>query len=81
MLHEYWTQAVKTSLADTNTRIDSLEKELEETSKALHTAQANIDELEQYSRRNALRIWFPQPEVRGENTDELVSQYAKKKLV
>lgn len=38
-----------------------------------------VDELEQYGRRNALRIWSKKlPEVPGENTDQLVRSYAEK---
>lgn len=37
-----------------------------------------VDELEQYGRRNALRIWSTKmPETPGENTDRLVLDYAQ----
>lgn len=78
VLHEYWTDAVHSALADTNTRIDYLEREVNESQSKLQKAEAMIDELEQYSRRNALRIWFPQPETGGEDTDKLVLDYAQK---
>lgn len=38
-----------------------------------------VDELEQYGRRNAVRIWSKtMPELPDENTDDLVLQYAEK---
>lgn len=38
-----------------------------------------VDELEQYGRRNALRVWSKEmPETAGEDTDELIRSYAKK---
>lgn len=78
VLHTYWTQAVQQSVAESNSRIQELEREVEVATNKLAKAQDSIDELEQYSRRNALRIWFPQPEIQGENTDLLVLNYAKK---
>ena len=36
------------------------------------------DELEQYGRRNALRVWLKDPETEGENTDTIILDVAKK---
>ncbi len=77
VLHTYWTKAVKQSAEETNAKIQALEREVEDTHSKLTSANAAIDELEQYSRRNALRIWFPQPEIQGEDTDKLVLDFAK----
>jgi len=76
VLYEYWTQAALQAAEETTARIQSLEQEVEAVHAKLSVANAAIDELEQYSRRNALRIWFPQPESHEDNTDKMVLDYA-----
>ena len=45
------------------------------------TSLKNSYDLEQYGRRNSLRICMSDPETQGENTDELVLKYAEKASV
>lgn len=72
---------------DLERRIRELEAKnlsLEVTNTQLHTrverAESAIDELEQYGRRNALRISNNLPEVPGEDTDKIVLELANTHL-
>lgn len=59
--------------------VEDLRKELGLRDKKIHEMQENIQELEQYQRRNSLRI-FGVPEKENENTDSLALEMFKNKL-
>ena len=52
-------------------QVSSLEDQVTDLKNDI-TSLKNSYELEQYGRRNSLRIWMSDPETQGENTDELV---------
>lgn len=57
-------------------QIDSLTREVTTLKEDVTTLKNTVDELEQYGRRNAVRIWSKNmPETPGENTDEIVKAY------
>ena len=58
-------------------RVKVLENTTETLKLDLKTAQDKNDELEQYGRRNSLRVWTPAPEILNENTDRLICDLAK----
>ncbi|XP_072165322.1 uncharacterized protein [Diadema setosum] len=60
-------------------KIDELERKLLEQREQIQSLENKAKESEQYSRRNCLRV-FGIPEVRGENTDDIVLKLAKEKL-
>ena len=66
-------------------KLEQLTAEVQELKKEVHvlkTASTRheemLDEHEQYSRRNSLRIWSKEPETKEENTDDIVMAYAEK---
>ena len=56
--------------------VQGLKKEVLKTASTRH--EEMLDEHEQYSRRNSLRIWSKEPEMKVENTDDIVMAYAEK---
>ena len=59
-------------------QVSSLEDQVTDLKNEITSLKNSQDELEQYGRRNSLRIWMSDPENQGENTDELVLKYAEK---
>ncbi len=60
-------------------RLDEKDRVIDSLTKRVTVLEAAVDELEQYGRRNAVRIWSKSmPETPGERTDELVKAYAQK---
>ena len=62
-------QSDQTIIADLQSKVKGLENKVK-------TLEAGQDELEQYGRRNAVRVWINDPEKPGENTDKLVLDLA-----
>ena len=62
-------------------QVSSLEDQVTDLNKEITSLKNSQDDLEQYGRRNSLRIWMSDPENQGENTDELVLKYAEKASV
>ena len=66
-------------------KIKSLTENVETLKTKVKALQSDVsrlangqDELEQYGRRNSIRIWTDEPEKQGEDTDSIVMGYAKK---
>ena len=66
-------------------KIEQLTAEVQELNNEVHvlkTASTRheemLDEHEQYSRRNSLKIWSKKPEKKEENTDDIMMAYADK---
>ena len=66
-------------------KIKSLTENVETLKTKVKALQSDVsrltngqDELEQYGRRNSIRIWTDEPEKQGEDTDSIVLDYAKK---
>lgn len=66
-------QPVTKTLGNLKTEVEGLRKELKEKDAQIQVLSDKLDEREQYSRRNNLRI-FGVKEEEGEKTDELVKQ-------
>ena len=71
---------------DLELQLDSMRKEctslsskLELSTNCLSKAEKNLEKLEQYTRRNSVKI-FGIPESRSENTDDVVCNLAREKL-
>ena len=64
---------IQTMMKEKDDKIEELEKELCNVNQASPKLQDEVDELEQYSRRNNLRIWGGDDlkEQTNENTDAL----------
>ncbi|KAI4457053.1 l1 transposable element-related [Holotrichia oblita] len=66
-----------------NQKIEALtnvyQQKVSQLEEKLHNAHKTIDSLEQYSRRNSLRI-HGLPVIANENTDEVVMKFCKEKL-
>ena len=58
-------------------KIGELEEEINDLSKQLYEVKINVDDQEQYNRRNGLKLWVSTPETPDENTDEIVIETAK----
>ena len=52
--------------------VDSLKTQIGFLESRVRDIQSEQDDLEQYSRRNSLRIWSNQPESQSEDTDQIV---------
>ena len=66
-------------------KLEQLTAEVQELKKEVHVLKTTsnrheemLDEHEQYSRRNYLRIWSKEPETKEENTDDNMMAYADK---
>lgn len=60
-------------------QINDLSEKVSDLKAEVTNLKDAVDELEQYGRRNAVRIWSKtMPESPGENTDDLVKAYARK---
>ena len=66
-------------------KIKSLTENVETLKTKVNALQSDVsrltngqDELEQYERRNSIRIWTDEPEKQGEDTESIVMDYAKK---
>lgn len=62
-----------------NQKVKSLEVELQTCQTCLSATTSRLNHLEQYSRRNSLRI-FGVPEITNENTDAITTNLFKKNL-
>ena len=71
---------IQTMMKEKDDKIEELEKELCNVKQASTNLQDEVDELEQYSRRNNLRIWGGDDlkEQTNENTNALIVKYAEK---
>ncbi len=75
---------VETATQDHEDRIRSLEEnnmmlnvQVGEMSKVVRSLEQKCDDLEQYGRRNAVRIRNPWPETQGEDTDQMIRTMCK----
>lgn len=59
--------------------IDEIGRKLTLQNEHIHALESKVQDAEQYSRRNCLRI-FGIPETKGEKTDDIVRNLAKEKL-
>ena len=66
------------TIQDQAKQIDFLEKKVDKLSYELNQSVLKVDELEQYDRRNSLRLSVNTKEEDVENTDEIVVNVAKK---
>ena len=65
-------------LVEQEEKITALERRPAELEKCQKGHEIVLDDHEQYSRRENVRIWLDVPEKNGENTDQLVLDVAKK---
>ena len=77
VLFEHWNSAVKKQMVEAESKIVKLQDELNKTNEKLLASEERLDDLEQYSRRNSLRVWLPEMENKGECTDSLIIDHAK----
>ena len=59
-------------------KIKSRDEKIDHLEKQVCVLQNEVDALEQYERRNAIRISLPEPEQQGEDTDQLVLELCNK---
>ena len=84
--------AITSALAEANAKIRNIEQDFVKE-KLINTQQeakiqslvaeneslkVSLDELEQYGRRNSVRMWSKSEEKTGENTDQIVLEHAQK---
>ena len=83
LLHSVLTRLneMDTKIRTLTDHVASLNDQATDLKKNITSLINSQDELEQYGRRNSLRLWMSDPETRGENTDELVLKYADKASV
>lgn len=78
-LTEILVKPLLDQLAEKETQINDLTNEVKVLKGEVNELKNSVDELEQYGRRNAVRIWSKSmTETPGEDTDEIVRQYARK---
>ena len=58
--------------------MNELKKQVDDLTQSSSHQRDALDEYEQYSRRNSLRIWIKEKETPGEVTNRVVTDYAKK---
>lgn len=73
------TKSLSEQLEAKDRQIQELQTEVTDLKDETAKLKDAVDELEQYGRRNAVRIWSKKmPECPGEDTDQLVMEYAEK---